>query len=239
MALKDLVAQKAALTEAAIEEVIADYVRYDVEEGEIIFTPAFAGVSNKSKILIFLTAQQGWQFISAEAAASASKPAELEEHLGIPGGSLRPTLKDLKERHLITSKDGLYSVRAANLEAIKAELASSGSAIKPKMQRRLESKKAAQEADKDAKPAAKLKNARKPSKTPSNSAGGRFSAWIEGGFFDEEKTLKDVQNRFHEVGVIIPRTSIPQFLLKAVREERLKRVKKKIGTKDIWVYRTP
>ncbi|WP_162906514.1 hypothetical protein [Algihabitans albus] len=238
MALKDLVAQKAALTEAAIEEVIADYIRYDADAREIIFTPAFAGLSNKAKILVFLTAQVGWQFVVDETVTTALKPAELEEHLGIPGGTLRPTLKDLKDRHLITSKGGEYSARAGSLEAIKSELSGGGTTPKPKARKRNKAKKTVDTSSGDADSGTKPKAAKKASKSANNGAGERFSAWIEDGFFDDERTLKDVQDRFHEVGVIIARTSIPQFLLKAVRVGKLKRTKKKVGNKDLWVYQT-
>lgn len=58
------------------------------------------------------------------------------------------------------------------------------------------------------------------------------------GFFDEGRTLSDVQTRFHEEAIIIPQTSIPSYLLKAVRDNRLSRRKEKLEGKERWVYRT-
>jgi len=238
VALKDLVAQRAALTEAAIEDVISEYIRYDVDEREVVFTPAFAGLSNKAKILVFLTAQEGWQFVVEDQDRSPLKPADLEEHLGIPGGTLRPTLKDLKDRHLISAKGGAYSVRAASLEAIKSELNGDGGSAKPKSRKRKKAQPSPATSGETGDEGTKSAGAKKGAKTSSNGASERFAGWVGDGFFDQEKTLKDVQDKFHEVGMIVARTSIPTYLLKAVRAGTLKRTKKKVGNKDVWVYQT-
>lgn len=243
MALKDLVAQKSALTEAAIEEIVSDYVRYDLDEHEIIFTPKVTTLSNKAKILIFLVAQQGWQFVSDEASALDAKPAVLEEILRIPGGTLRPTLKDLKDRHLLVSKSGSYSVRATSLDAIKAELSGSTSAVKPKP-KKVQKTKSASDSQSDTEQEEAPKNQEPESKKGKKSSGSRngasekFSLWIKDGLFDEERTLSYVQKKFHEVGIIIPQTSISGRLLNAIRAGDLARTKKKVGGKEIWVYRT-
>ena len=240
MALKDLVAQKAALTEAAIEEIVASYVRYDVEEVEIIFTSEFGTLSNKAKILVYLSAQQGWQFVSDEATVLGVKPAALGENLGISGGTLRPTLKDLKDRQLIVSKGGSYFVRAASLEAIKSELQDRNAAPRPKTRKRSTSKPGTDGGVNVQTDGGEETEKPKARKTNSSSGGPRekFLDWVDKGYFDEERTLRDVQNRFHEVGIIIPQTSIPELLLRAVRNEMLKREKKKVGNKEVWVYQT-
>src|SRR5690242_19526362 len=95
MALKDLVATRRQLNEAAIEAIVKDYVRYDPDKAEIILTPAATRLPNKQKVLIYLVALEGWVYLKPELEAASAKPAELENALGIPGGTLRPLLRDL------------------------------------------------------------------------------------------------------------------------------------------------
>jgi hypothetical protein len=61
---------------------------------------------------------------------------------------------------------------------------------------------------------------------------------VASGFFDEPKTLSAVQQRFHEAAIIIPQTSIPTYLLAAVRDDRLSRKKEDVNGRQRWVYRT-
>ncbi len=86
MALKDLMARRAASTEQQIEEIVAEYIRYDVEERAIVPMPPFARLSGKAKVLVRLVALQGWRFVTDELVASKTSPAELQNALNIPGG---------------------------------------------------------------------------------------------------------------------------------------------------------
>ncbi|PRH86768.1 hypothetical protein C5L14_15815 [Labrys okinawensis] len=249
MALKDLIAQRSALAEDAIEQIIKNYVRYDPDEREIAFTPEFASLGNKGKILVYLVAIEGWSFVVDNPVVTETKPADLEDKLGIPGGSLRPTLKDLKDRHLVVSKGAGYSVRASSLSAIQRELdARAGDAPAP-VRGRKTTKKAKTTATDSIE---KLANgnpgeaggtpATKEQKKRKSASGGdlkqTFSGWIAEGFFDKPKTLADVQARFHEEAILIPRTSIPKYLLAGVRDKALSRNKQDVNGKHLWVYQT-
>lgn len=243
MALKDLVAQSSALAEDAIESIIKDYVRYDPEVREIAFTPLFAALGNKAKVLVYLVALQGWTFVADEPVVTPTKPGDLGDKLGIPGGTLRPLLKDLKDRHLVTSKGAEYSVRAAALSAIEREL-DSGSTTRSAGVSRRKSRKNSQ--TKVAQTPKTQKNPReaqaeKTDKKKRRGGGGikeTFDGWIADGFFAEGRTLADVQARFHEEAIIIPRTSIPGYLLGAVRGKTLSRSKQGVNGKTVWVYQS-
>jgi hypothetical protein len=237
MALKDLVAQKSALIEEAIESIVTRHVHYDTDVMEIAFTSAAAKLTNKAKILVYLVALQGWPFVTEDDVPTSAKPADLEDKLGIPGGSLRPILKDLRKRHLVISKSSVYSVRATNLDSIRAEINSAPN-FKPQAKRvRKRFGKKNGDADKSGS-VGKTKPRSSATGAKSGDITGKFEGWIDEGFFDEARTLANVQNRFHEEGVIISQTSIPKYLLKAVRAGRVSRKKQEVGGKVVWVYQT-
>ena len=246
MALKDLIASKSELAEDAIEKIVASYIRYDPEARDVVFTPEFNTLSNKSKILVYLVSVQGWQFVLDDPVVVNTKPSSLEEVLGIPGGSLRPILKDLKDGHLITSKGDGYTIRAANLSSVQREIApSSGEAKspnrKPKSTRNNRTiARTSQEGEKES--TAQPRNAPLISRKKRSASGSdikqTFESWVSEGFFDEAKTLAAVQARFHQEAILIPRTSIPKYLLSAVRGKSLSRVKSDVSGKSLWTYQT-
>ena len=241
MALKDLIAQKAKLTEEAIEAIISDYVRYDIEEQEIVLTPEATTISSKAKILVFLVAQQGWQFVVDEATDLELSPSDLEHFLGIKGGTLRPILKDLKDRNLLAAKSGKYSVRSTSLNAIKGEL-DGRSTLTPRKQRkpRKRQSKLADDSQSNAE-AVSVRTKASAKRTKSSAQSGQkpgeaFTTIIGEGFFDTGRTLAQLQTRLHERAIIIRQTSLPSYLLKAVRSGQLTREKQNVDGKEVWVY---
>lgn len=251
MALKDLISQKSALTEEAIEQIVSDYVRYDPDAKEIHVTPAFGQLGNRAKVQVYLVAMLGWAFLLDDPIPVELKPGALEEHLNIQGGTLRPLLKDLKDRHLIVSKDGGYTVRSSALSDVAQELGSARPAVavkaagatrrkpvmRPKARGSSKNDPVAHDADTSEKQSAKSSETSRR-KRPGGGAKTSFGEWVSSGFFDEPRTLAAVQARFHEEAIIIPRTSIPAYLLAAVRGDRLSRKKVDVNGRQRWVYRT-
>ena len=235
MALKDLIAERAKITENQIEEIVAEYARYDTDEREVVHTPAFAALSNKGKVLVHLVALQGWPFVAEETVPADASPAELEEALHIPGGTLRPILKDLKDRHIIATRGRKYSVSIAALEAIKAEIASRGDGAArttaPRRRMRQRSRGRVAKGDGGGKP-----KRGSSTKTRVGDRTKKFDAWIKKGFFDSARTLNEVHRRFHEEADIVSKTSLPGYLLAAVKDGRLSRKKAEVGGRQVWVY---
>jgi hypothetical protein len=242
MGLKDLIASKSSLAEDVIEEIVSEYVRYDTDHKAVFLTPEGHELSGKSKVLIYLVALQGWPFVVDDLVPTDPKPGEIEEHTGIPGGTLRPLLKELKDRRIIIEKSGRYSVLSAALQSIKKELgsASSASSTRSRPKKRKAGPKPNNEAEEaseiaEAGSSVKKKTARKSASTV--NVAERFTSWIDQGYFDDWKTLSDVQKRFHKEAVMVPQTSMPNYLLGAVRAGRLERDKHDINGKTVWAYR--
>ncbi len=248
MALKDLVARQSAITEEAIEKIISPYVRYDADERAVALLPPFATLGNRQKVLVYLTALQGWRFVvdSAESVAPDARPAELEAVLGIPGGSLRPILKDLKDGHFIAvTTKGRYGVRAVNFETVRGELPSGDTSVtvdwvgglspRRAKRRRANSRLEVEAEEKDAVSSGTVGRRRRAS---SGGAAAKFSEWLKSSYFDQPRTLADVLSKFHDEAIIIPTTSIPKYLLKAVRDQHLSRSKQSVGGREVWVYKS-
>jgi len=250
MALKDLVAEKGAFDEAVIERIVTPYVRYDVEAKEITLMQAFSGLSNKAKILVYLVALQGWKFVTDDPIANDARPADIEAATGILGGSLRPTLRGLCDSHVLSERDSRYSVRGTSLPAIELELNGGEESVvvrraRPsprKAGRKPEETTADSRTEEDVQigdvaAGGGAKHERKIGSKTGNIA-ATFERWIDEGYFDEPRTLADVQKRFRKEAVMVPQTSLPTYFLGAVRKGRLKRDETEVGGKTVWTYTT-
>jgi hypothetical protein len=226
MPLKDLTVNTAELTEKWIEDIVAPYVNYDVEEKRIILRPSAASLPAKKKVLIYLVALRGWPFIE-EGVPTSAKPGQIGEALGIQGGSLRPVLKDLKDSNFVSVSGQSYSVSLAALSSVKEQVEThngrtrdrkTGTSAKRKKSTRNEGKAS--------------------SKASSTSSRNRefFDREVAAGFFDEPKVLADVVERFHENGLTVHRGIISPLLLKAVRAGDLRRKKAEIKGRRVWAY---
>jgi hypothetical protein len=145
----------------------------------------------------------------------------------------------MKDRHLIAERGGRYSVRSVSLSAIKAELGDGKGTTRRKPKARRASKQASKSvvAGATASPEKPKAEGRRSSKKKSGNLAERFDKWIDEGFCDTAKALSDLQKRFHKEAILVPRTSIPTYLLKAVRSGRLVREKGEANGKSVWVYR--
>lgn len=217
MALKDLTIDKSKATEEIIESIIKPYIRYDVNSKSIFFLPKSTELNNAKQILIYLVALKGWKFVTKESISWEISPSKLEEITGIKGGTLRPTLKNLKDTKMIVVNKGEYSIPDYNIIKVKniseGEIIPSKKPIKKEKQRKPETKTAV-----------------------SGSSIQQFEDLINKEWFNSKRALTEIKEKFHELGRIVPSTSFPFYLLKLIRDGRLKRRKEKIKGKTVWVY---
>lgn len=236
MALRDLVADHRKIAEETIENMVAPYVRYDPAAYKIVWTPQGRSLGNEAQILVFLVAVLGWQYVSDEAREVGTKPADLEAELGIPGGSLRPSLKKLKDSHLLAAVDGHYRVQLANLDCIYAVIR--GETKRPGNGRAHKKKgfRTAKRREADGTERDPVRSTKK-NRGSSDSLKTYLANWVTEGIFNEPRTLANLLERYHEHGVIAKQTSLSGLMLEAVREGILARTKIDVRGKQVWAYR--
>ena len=232
MALKDLVADQRKVTEEAIEKIVTGWIKYDPNAKAIIFTPDGGALPNERKLLVYLTAVLGWQYVLDEPVEVSTKPADLEAATGIHGGTLRPTLKKLKDTHLIASDNGHYKVQAANLDSVGKVVAGE----KAPAARRSSSKPKGQQ--KPPESGGEPSENKKKKKGSASDVTTTLHKFIEQGFFDEPKTLAELVERYHEVGTIVKMTGVSGRALEAVQKGLLTRSKSDVNGRSVWTYKT-
>ncbi|TXC73704.1 hypothetical protein FSZ31_02935 [Sphingorhabdus soli] len=227
MSLKDLIADASKLDEGAIESVIAPFVKYDPSAERIIFTPSGVALSHENKVLVYLTAVAGWPFVSDTPPEHPTKPADLGSALGIPGGSLRPVLKKLKDLHLLANDAGHYSIQSANLTHIEAYVKGES---KPSKRRPPAKHTSRSNANSD-----KTK-VRSKKQRGGGSASDAFEDLVGHGFFKSPRTLANLKNKLEDRGLIFPQSALSGLVLKAVRQNVLKREKIESDGRKVWAY---
>lgn len=228
MALKDLTIKGSVLTEKQVEDIVSNYVRYDVKEKQIILLPASNALPNKQKVLVYLVALQGWPFLTSELVPTDAAPASIGKAINIAGGTLRPILKELKDSHTISPAGKLYRVHSTALLQIMSILKGEVKLESPRRPKR-KLNGVQNKTGKDQLP--KKKGGRSQ-----RDLSSVFDKFISEGFFNQPRVIGDVKDRFAEKGLSVQLSTIPKMLLKATKGENITRKKKEINKKKVWVY---
>ena len=232
MALKNLIVDTGRETEEVIEEIISAYVRFEIEPHAIVFTPAGNQLGNAEKIIVYFAAVLGWKYVFDEPPGMSTKPADLEDALGIHGSTLRTVLKRLKDSHILAVTDGRYSIRASNLAAAAAVVSG---------EKRLPSSAAKSRRVKAGDSKVGVDTTAKDKTTSKRKTGVPIKASLEGlfgeGFFGEFRTLTQIVERLHELAVNAKVTSLSGPVAALVREKKLERKKADRNGKQVWTYR--
>ncbi|MEQ8387373.1 MAG: hypothetical protein RLP16_05425 [Alphaproteobacteria bacterium] len=232
MALKELISERGAIAEEMIEKIISPYVRYEIDPHEIVFTQDGFALDNVARILVYLVAVQGWKYVVDDDPDIETKPADLEEVLGIPGNTLRPALKKLKDANLITSNNASYAVKPSNLDAVKRAVEGEKSVAARKKAAKSKPRMAKKQKDDQS-----TDQPSKPRRKSGTTIRGSIATLLDEGFFDEFQSLGQVSNRLREKAIIAKVTSLSGPIAEFVRDRKLTRRKIKRGTKEVWYYK--
>jgi hypothetical protein len=231
MALKDHTIDSSKISEEQIEAIIADRIKYDLANQSVVLLPAARSLTNEKRILLYLTALQGWRFIvENEAPEENATPTQITQATGIPGGSVRPLLRGLENRKILVATKGKYGVPPHCLALVQTFLATE-TALEPK-------EKSLQVSGKAGKGKATKRNAgrraKNSSKKPTLAEG--FEALIEKKWFAEGKTINQLKEELDDMTVFPPLEQLPWHLLRAFRAGRLQRERVLRDGKKIYVY---
>ena len=231
MALKDHVTDSAKLSEAEIESIIADYLKYDPTNKAVVFLPKTHGLSVEKKILLHLVALRGWRFVVKDSPPAADAlPREIERVTGVRGGTLRPMLRALVQSKMLDSRKGRYEIPAHNLGRVRDAMANGGSTVT--------SRPASQEPTKKGKKTGNKVASGKKGSHNKPSLSEAFEKLLQAKWFKDGKTLAQLKDKLEEMTIIVPASHLPVHLLKACRGDspRLVRNKETINGKKLWVY---
>lgn len=118
--LEDLLVDEGEINKELLAALLAPYVRLSRDTASVILTATGRALSNKPKIIVYLLARKALRALSLIESEGAST-GDVTNNTGIPGGSVRPTLRNLLRDTLVAQTDeGDYYVPVYALEAAKA-----------------------------------------------------------------------------------------------------------------------
>lgn len=111
MALEDLILSS-TYDQEQLERVISPYVRFSPTEVAVRFMRPWFKLSAEKKILMFLITERTRVLLDGKVPQRAEPltPLSLHAELRLPGGTIRPKLKLLREQGFVeVSENGAYS----------------------------------------------------------------------------------------------------------------------------------
>ncbi len=124
MGLKKLLVTEQRVTEEVLERILSGYVLLAQDTRRVIFTPEGMKLAARAKVLLALAARHAWRFVEQGAEQDTSVSlTRLEEETGLPGNTVRPTLKALKDRRVVESPGaGVYRLPPHALAYVEEEI---------------------------------------------------------------------------------------------------------------------
>jgi len=226
--LKDLIIDVSKASEDAIEGVVTGYVMYDPKAHIVHLLPDATHLGLRAKVLLFLTAILGWTFVTEEVIPTSATPSEIERQIGIPGGSIRPTLRSLRdEKMIVQDSDGRYRLPTHSLTKVRGYIRKEDPA--KLLDTPVEAEKDGPTKDDSTRTSRKSRK-----QGPGSDIAGAIDELIGGGWFDQDKTLGEFREELEVRGISRPSTHLSPALVRAVRSKKLQR--SRIGRDGSMVY---
>ncbi len=120
--LAGLLVKKQDLDRKLLAEVLAPFIRLDQDSGTIIATPAFAGLTNAAKILVFLLGRKAAKVLNLQTDPEGISPKAISTLTGINYDSVKPTLSMLYKRRILQKVGDGYVVPDHAILLVRSEL---------------------------------------------------------------------------------------------------------------------
>lgn len=218
MALTDLIITNKALSEEIIENILKNRVELIREDNKIFLTRDSVGLSNRLKILLFLTGAKAWELI--DKTLLTFSPSELEADLNIQGNSIRPILKELTDNLFILNQNGKYRITPKGIYELETLL-------KRNQENIVDIESIKRSNGKKTKPQI---SSNQPSKA------GSISELLANGFFDNPREASEIITELGRMGMTMKPTSLPAYLLPLVRKKIIIRDYKEKNKRKVWIY---
>ena len=105
-----------------LARMIRPFAAVDPESGDVIFSEAGDTLIAKHKILVFLLCRLALVTRGEPAFKPNVSPKEIEEGTKLPGGTVRPKLKELTDDRIAARSGGGYQVNGSGLKRAFREL---------------------------------------------------------------------------------------------------------------------
>jgi len=109
MALKDLIVDEKEMTEDVLQKTLEPYVHFS-QEGKVLMNKDFRALPVRKQILVYLAAKKAWDLISGQKTGGYVSNSELQQTLNVPGGTLRPRIKEMRDGGFIVSREGRHTI---------------------------------------------------------------------------------------------------------------------------------
>lgn len=105
--LEKLLVDPKEICEELLLGLLEEYVCLEKSSGDVIFKPAFSGLTQKAKVLMFLAARKAAKLLNLSNEEHISSDC-ISKAIGIEPKTISEILSRLKSQKIVDSKDGWY-----------------------------------------------------------------------------------------------------------------------------------